>query len=361
MSASTKAHSNTAEPKPANSSGSLAFGKSVIADEAAALASLESCIGANFEQAVQLIVRCAEKGGTVLVSGMGKSGLIGAKISATLASLGIPSHCVHPSEAAHGDLGRFRESDTVIAISFSGETEEVVGLCGILRQDGLPIISITGGTAQSTGTSSLERLATVALRLGITREAGYKEDARLGDDHFVAPTCSTTATLALGDALALCAARERNFTSQDFARRHPGGALGGLLRPVTDVMRAVAGKNLPLVNCARTVNESLEEASKVARRSGALLLVDDVGKLAGIFTDGDVRRLVVKDRTALDRPIREVMTKSPRTLSDASLVRDAVQMIREHRQDEIPIVDNAGKPVGLLDVQDLIAMRLIKD
>lgn len=350
MSASTRAQSST-----------LAFAKSVIADESAALAALESSLGTNFEQAVQLIVRCAESGGTVVVSGMGKSGLIGAKISATLASLGIPSHSVHPSEAAHGDLGRFRANDTVIAISFSGETEEVVGLCGILRQDNLPIISITGGESKTTTTSSLERLATVALRLGITREAGYREDERLADDHFVAPTCSTTATLALGDALALSAARERNFTSQDFARRHPGGTLGGLLRPVTDVMRAVAGKNLPLVHCNRTVNEAIEEASKVARRSGALILIDDAGKLAGIFTDGDVRRLVVKDRSALDRPIREVMTKSPRTLSDTSLVRDAVQMIREHRQDEIPIVNDFAQPVGLLDVQDLIAMRLIKD
>lgn len=360
-SAKAQFRTNTAGSDVKSDRSTLAFGKSVIADEAAALAALEACIGSNFEQAVQLIVRCAESGGTMVVSGMGKSGLIGAKISATLASLGIPSHSVHPSEAAHGDLGRFRSCDTVIAISFSGETDEVVGLCGILRQDGLPIISITGGETKTAGTSSLERLATVALRLGITREAGFREDERLGEDHFVAPTCSTTATLALGDALALCAARERNFTSQDFARRHPGGTLGGLLRPVTDVMRAVAGKNLPLVHCNNSVKQALEDAAKVARRSGALLLVDDDGKLAGIFTDGDVRRLVVKDRTALERPIREVMTKSPRTLSDTSLVRDAVQMIREHRQDEIPIVNDAGQPVGLLDVQDLIAMRLIKD
>ena len=291
---------------------SLGLARSILADEAAALQHLASGLDDRFERAVELIVACANQGGTVLVTGLGKSGLIGAKISATMASLGIPSHVVHPSEAAHGDLGRFRSTDTVIAISFSGETDEVVGLAGILRQDGLPIISVT-------------------------------------------------ATLALGDALALCAARVRNFTSKDFARRHPGGALGGLLRPVTDVMRAVAGKNLPLIADSKPVSDALREASAIARRSGALLLVDASGRLSGLITDGDLRRLVLRDRDALDRPARDVMTKNPRTLLDAALVRDAVTMIREHRQDEIPIVDSDGRPVGLLDVQDLIAMRLIKD
>jgi arabinose-5-phosphate isomerase len=339
---------------------SLGLARSILADEAAALQHLASGLDDRFERAVDLIVACANQGGTVLVTGLGKSGLIGAKISATMASLGIPSHVVHPSEAAHGDLGRFRSTDTVIAISFSGETDEVVGLAGILRQDGLPIISVTGG-AFDRAPSSLDRLATIALRLGVTHEAGKEHDARLGEDHFVAPTCSTTATLALGDALALCAARLRNFTSQDFARRHPGGALGGLLRPVTDVMRAVAGKNLPLIPDSMAVSDALREASAIARRSGALLLVDASGRLSGLITDGDLRRLVLRDRDALDRPARDVMTKNPRTLPDAALVRDAVTMIREHRQDEIPIVDSEGRPVGLLDVQDLIAMRLIKD
>ncbi len=339
---------------------SLPFARSILIDEAAALTALAQSLDAAFAEAVDLLVGCADQGGTVLVTGLGKSGLVGAKISATLASLGIPSHSVHPSEAAHGDLGRFRGCDTVVAISFSGETEEVLGLAGILRQDGLPIISITGGPLDRAA-SSLERLATVALRLGVTHEAGKEHDARLGEDHFVAPTCSTTATLALGDALALCTARQRNFTSVDFARRHPGGALGGLLRPVTDVMRAVAGRNLPLIEQTRTVSQALTEAASVARRSGALILIDGAGNLAGILTDGDVRRLVLKDRSALDRPVMEVMTRSPRTLSEAALVRDAVAMIREHRQDEIPIVDGMGKPIGMLDVQDLIAMRLIKD
>ncbi|CAG0971662.1 arabinose-5-phosphate isomerase [Phycisphaerales bacterium] len=331
----------------------LDFARTVLRDEGCALTRLADALGPEFTRAVDLLAACADGGGTVLVSGLGKSGHIGAKISATLASLGIPSHAVHPSEAAHGDLGRFRPSDTVICISYSGETDEVVALAGVLRQDGLPIISITGGSKAEGQGNSLERLATVALRLHLDGEAGAP--------YFVAPTSSTTATLALGDALALCTARRRNFTDEDFARRHPGGALGELLRPVTEVMRFVAGKNLPLVPEASAVGDALRKAAEVGRRPGALIVVDGGGQLVGIFTDGDLRRLILRDATELARPIREVMTRAPRTLADTALVRDAVRMFREHRQDEIPVVDDGGRPAGLLDVQDLIAMRLVRD
>lgn len=341
---------------PVASAAELAFARDVLRDESVALARLADALGESFTKAVDLIVHCADAGGTVLVTGLGKSGLVGAKISATLASLGIPSHSVHPSEAAHGDLGRFRATDSVIAISFSGETDEVVNLAAILRQDGVPIISITGGgrhAVEEKDRSTLERLATIALRLGVTEEAG---------EGFVAPTTSTTATLALGDALALAAARRRNFTSEDFAKRHPGGSLGELLRPVTDILRFVAGKNLPLISQSKTVADALREANAAGRRPGAMLLVDDrTGALTGLFTDGDLRRLVLRDAGELSRPIADVMTKNPRTLPATALVRDAVRVVREFRADEIPVVDDAGKPVGILDVQDLVAMRLIKD
>lgn len=340
-----------------------AFAADVLRAEAGAIAALAGALGEPFHRAVDLLERCAESGGTVLVTGLGKSGLIGAKISATMASLGIPSHSVHPSEAAHGDLGRFRPTDTALCLSYSGETEEVVNLAAVLRQDGLPIIAITGKASKHHGIeasssegagSSLERLATVTLHLGVEREAG-------GPD-FVAPTCSTTATLALGDALALAVARRRNFTNDDFAKRHPGGSLGSLLRPVRDVLRFVAGKNVPLVPHGVSVAEALRLAAAVGRRPGAMVLIDPAdGRLAGIFTDGDLRRLVLRDPGELSRPIREVMTTHPRTLPDTALVRDAVLMIRECRQDEIPVVDDAGRPVGILDVQDLIAMRLVRD
>lgn len=330
----------------------LELARSVLIDESEAMRRLADSIGEAFTRAVDVIETCATSGGNVLVSGLGKSGLVGAKISATLASLGVPSHSVHPSEAAHGDLGRFRPTDSVICLSKSGETEEVVNLAAILRQDGLPIVSITAGSVEGNSPSSLERLSDVALHLGTQDEAG----------HAPAPTTSTTLTLAMGDALALAAASRMGFTDADFARRHPGGTLGGMLRPVTDVLRFRAGDSLPLVRDSASVGEALADAARQSdRRPGALLLIDpENGRLTGIFTDGDLRRLVLRDATELDRPIGDVMTKSPRVLPSSALVRDAVTLVREHRQDEVPVVDEHGRPVGLLDVQDLIAMKLVR-
>jgi arabinose-5-phosphate isomerase len=334
------------------------FAEGVLRAEAAAVAGLVETLGDEFFRAVELIEKCADSGGTVLVTGLGKSGLIGAKMSATLASLGIPSHAVHPSEAAHGDLGRFRPTDTVICLSYSGETDEVVNLAAVLRQDGLPIVVVTGRRHKAEDTrqkaeelSSLERLATVCLSIGAVDEAA----------EFSAPTCSTTAMLALGDALALCAARRRKFTDEDFAKRHPGGALGGLLRPLTEALRFTVGKNLPLIPETVTVLQALERAEEMGRRPGAMLIVDGAGKLAGIFTDGDLHRLILRDRGELNKPIAAVMTKRPRSLSADALVRDAVKMVRESRLDEIPVVDGEGRPVGILDVQDLVAMKLVRD
>ncbi len=326
-----------------------AFAQSVLRAEAAAVGSLVDHLGEPFHDAVAVLCACADAGGTVLVTGLGKSGLIGAKISATLASLGIPSHSVHPSEAAHGDLGRFRPTDVAICLSFSGETEEVVNLAAILKQDALPILSIT---RRSTPPSTLERLATVALTLP------FEDEAAPG---FAAPTSSTTATLALADALALAAARRRHFTTSDFHKRHPGGSLGGQLRPVTDVLRFRAGENLPLAIETASVREALTHADGTPRRPGALLIVNPAtGVLTGIFTDSDLRRLMLRDPGALDQPLANVMTRAPRTIPADALVRDALLMIREHRQDEVPVIDRDGKPVGLLDVQDLIALRLIR-
>jgi arabinose-5-phosphate isomerase len=332
----------------------LEFARRLLAAEAGAVARLEDVVGGPggaFDRAVELICRCADAGGTVLVTGLGKSGLIGQKISATLASLGVPSHFVHPAEAAHGDLGRFRPSDACVALSYSGETDEVVNLAAILRQDDLPVISVTRGSAPGGPASSLERLATVRLAIGACDDP----------DLSPAPTCSTTATLALGDALALCVARRRNFTDSDFARRHPGGSLGGLLRPVTECLRFVVGKTLNAVPDDVTVREACRLSETSVRRPGAIVLVDrSSGLLTGLFTDADLRRLVERDLGAVDGPVRAVMTRNPGTLPETALVRDAVAMVREHRRDEIPVVDASGRPVGLLDVQDLVAQRLIR-
>ncbi len=332
----------------------MEFMRRVVRAEAGAVGGLAELVGEDACRAVDVMARCVAAGGSILVAGLGKSGLIGKKISATLASLGAPSHDIHPSEAAHGDLGRIRKADCLIALSRSGETEEVVALAEILRQDGVPIISMTAGSSGGSARprNTLARLATVALSIGEAKEAS---------EELLAPTCSTTATMALGDALALALARRMRFTADDFARRHPGGTLGGLLRPVVDVLRFRAGVNLPVVNERATVRGALEEASKLGRRPGALLIVNDAGALRGILTDGDVRRLVLSDVRGLEKRIGEVMTRSPRTIEAGALVRDAVRLVREHRQDEIPVVDAEGRPVGLLDVQDLIAIKVVED
>jgi len=340
-------------PAAADRAVELDLARRVLEQEALAVSGLAADLGEPFMNAVHLLAACADSGGTVLISGLGKSGHVGTKIAATLTSLGIPSHSVHPSEAAHGDLGRFRRTDTAVCISFSGETDEVVNLAATLRQDSLPIIAITGG-APDAPASSLERLAGVTLRLGFSDEAA--------GDFSMAPTKSTTATMALGDALALCAARRRNFTHDDFARRHPGGTLGGLLRPVTEMLRTVVGRNMPLIPHTATVEEALALAESHGRRPGAILLVDPATHaLTGIFTDADLRRLFLKDPGGRSRPIETVMTRTPRSLPHTALVRDAVRMVREFRQDEIPVVDDAGRPVGILDVQDLVTMRLVQD
>jgi len=337
---------------PQQPTDELAFIARALTHESQAIARLSETVDERYTQAIDLIVACADAGGTVIVSGLGKSGHIGAKISATMASLGITSHAVHPTEAAHGDLGRFRKNDLAIGLSHSGETTELVALASILRQDKLPIIAITqGGTKDKA--SSLQRIATITLDALVTDEAG--------DGDFLAPTTSTTAALAIGDALALAVARRRSFTNEDFHARHPGGTLGSLLKPVSELIRFHTGKNLPIANQNHTVAHALQEASKTKRRPGALLITNDAGVLTGIFTDSDLRRLVLRDANELQSPLAKVMSKDPKTLTSDALAREAVAMFREYRADEIPIVDADNKPVGLLDVQDLIAMKLVEN
>ena len=304
--------------------------------------------------AIDLIDQCK---GRVVISGMGKSGLIGAKISATFASLGLPSHVLHAAEAVHGDLGRLRRDDLAILLSYSGSTEEVVNLAAILRSDDIPRIGISANS-----NTKLAKLCSAHLPLGDIIEACPLN---------LAPTASTTAMLAVGDALALAASRRLNFNEDDFHKHHPGGMLGVGLRPIVDAIRFKVGENLPVIRDDMTVNEALIQArpeSQTAslnpvkgRRSGALLLVEASGKLTGIFTDGDLRRLVIDSPAALEGPIRDVMTHAPAHLVVTDLVRDAVQLIRERRLDEIPVLDTDGRPVGLVDVQDLISLKVVNE
>jgi arabinose-5-phosphate isomerase len=326
-----------------------AFIVDALQSEAEAIAQVARGVETSERQtwraAVDLLDSCR---GHVVVAGMGKSGLIGAKISATFSSLGVPSNALHPAEAVHGDYGRVRRGDVVILLSFSGETEEVVNLAALLKADDVPRLGIS-----SRPESSLARLSTVHICVGDITEACPLN---------LAPTASTTATLAIGDALALALSRRRNFSSDDFQRKHPGGMLGVGLRPVTEVLRFRVGESLAVVRDTATVREAVDQAGRVTsnlRRTGAVVLVDDQGRLSGIYTDADLRRDVLESAQTLDRPIADVMTRRPEHLVVDDLVRDAVRLMRENRHDEIPVVDHDGRPVGLVDVQDLIALKVV--
>jgi len=296
----------------------------------------------RWADAIALLDGCT---GHVMVSGMGKSGLIGAKIAATMSSLGLPAHFMHPSEAVHGDLGRLRAGDVAILMSYSGGTEEVVNLAAILRTDGIRRVGIS-----CNHQSHLARLCDVHLAIGDVVEACPLN---------LAPTASTTAMLAMGDALALAVSRRRNFAADDFHRRHPGGALGAGLKSVTEVLRFRVGESLATVAEDCTVADALRSTGG-GRRAGALVVVDAAGRLSGIFTDGDLRRRVNElGAGLLSKRVAEVMTARPSALSSEALVRDAVQLVRERRLDEIPVVDGEGRPLGLIDVQDLVSMKVI--
>jgi arabinose-5-phosphate isomerase len=339
--ASTPAHATKAVEAEA------AFIADVLGAEADALRRLadaaRTILADDWRKAIDLLAACD---GHVVVSGMGKSGLVGAKVSATFSSLGQPSNVLHPAEAVHGDLGRVRRGDVVILLSYSGETDEVVSLASILKADRVPRLGIS-----SNHRSSLARLCDVHLSLGDLTEACPLN---------LAPTTSTTAQLAIGDALALAVARRRNFSEDDFHKAHPGGLLGVGLRPITQALRFRVGENLPVVPDTVSVGEALDQAAS-DRRAGAIVLVNDAGQLSGIFTDADFRRLMRQHPDGISRPIHEVMTRHPAHLTTDHLVRDAVQLVRERRLDEIPVLDQDGCPVGLVDVQDLIAMKVVQE
>ncbi len=316
----------------------IRYAREIIRIEAEALTQLGKHLDSEFSRAIDLFYACQ---GSVIVSGIGKAGLIGQKIAATLASTGTRSHFLHPSEAVHGDLGRVHCDDVVLLLSNSGETAEVLQLLPALRRIDVRIIAVTG-----RATSSLGCEATVVLELGPLREA-----CALG----LAPSTSTTAMLALGDALALVTSRRRGFDSNDFALFHPGGSLGRKLSSVDDFMRPldqcrVAEENL-------TVREVFVELSQPGRRSGAILLVDQQGRLVGLFTDSDLARLFeARSDEAFDQPIQSVMTARPRTVPTGSLVSDAVDILRERKLSELPVVDARSYPVGLIDITDVVGI-----
>jgi arabinose-5-phosphate isomerase len=315
----------------------LDHAREVIRAESTALDQLANRLDASFIDAVELIIHST---GRVVVTGTGKSADVGQKIAGTLNSTGTRAYFLDPTRAVHGDLGMVHPDDVALVLSYSGESEEIVRLVPPLKNATHGMIAITGNAR-----STLARHATVALVIGPLEEA-----CPLG----LAPSTSTTVTIALGDALAFVLSRMRNFGHADFARFHPAGSLGRKLLRVEALMRR--GAALRLASCDDTVREVFARARQTGRRTGAVMLVDVNGRLCGLFTDSDLARLIEQRRdAALDRPIREVMTANPYTVSPASAVTEAVELLQRHKISELPVVDETGKPVGLIDITDVIA------
>lgn len=316
----------------------LTQAKQVLEIEYKAIKDIIPKLDKNFEQAVEIISACR---GRVVVTGIGKSGLVGRKISATLASTGTPSFYLHPTEGAHGDMGMVMKGDVVLAISYSGENEELLKLVPVIKGMGLKLITMTGAAH-----SNMAKASDVILNTKVNKEAC---------PYNLAPTASTTATMALGDALAITLLQKKGFQKKDFAALHPGGMLGRkLLLRVGDIMRA--GRNNPVISRNRTVKEAL--LVMTASRLGAVNVVDTKGKLVGFFTDGDLRRHLQKDKDIIFEPISNVMTKKPFTITPDRLATEAARIMQERNFDNIPVIDAKHRPVGIIDERDLLAKGL---
>jgi arabinose-5-phosphate isomerase len=326
--------------RPSDAEETLAYARGVLEAEARAILGVTERLGDSFLHALALLRDCP---GQVVVTGMGKAGLIGQKLSSTLASTGIRSVYLHPAEAVHGDLGRVARGDVILALSNSGATEELVRLLPSFKRLGAPVIALTGDAE-----SPLARGADVVLDIGRIEEA-----CPMG----LVPTASTAALHAVGDALAMTLLRARPFGPAEYALLHPGGKLGRSVQRVFEVMRT--GPANPLVRDSAPLSEAVGVMTRTPGRPGATNVVDRAGRLVGIFTDGDLRRLVEQGRTDFTVAVREVMGKRPRCVSPEMLVLTAAAQMREARVDQFPVVDADGKAVGLLDVQDLLAARFV--
>ena len=316
----------------------LREGRAVIEQEAAALNRVAKLLDDQFCAATDRIVNCQ---GSTVITGIGKAGLIGRKIAATFSSTGTPSYFLHPAEAVHGDLGSLRSCDLLIVLSNSGETEEICRLLPAVARMQVPVIAIT-----STTHSQLAKYADVVLQLGRLKEAGL---------HGLPPSTSTTAMLAMGDALAIVAARTKGFTPNDFANCHPAGSLGRKLTPVNEIMRK--GDELRIASEEQTVRHVFSSFPATTRRTGAVMLVDSDGTLAGLFTDSDLARLLEQNQdAALDCSIAHVMTQNPFTIYPDTLLSEVVEILSEKKLSELPVIDQAGHPVGLVDITDVIGL-----
>ncbi|MCX6138011.1 MAG: KpsF/GutQ family sugar-phosphate isomerase [Ignavibacteriales bacterium] len=313
-------------------------GKSVIRIEAKAVAALEDRIDRNFARAVELIVECK---GRVIITGMGKSGIIAKKIVATMNSTGTAALFLHPSDAVHGDLGMVRDEDVVVAISKSGDTKEILQLIPMFKRIGVPIIGMLGNT-----NSPLSRLSEIVLDVSVEEEAC---------PHLMAPTTSTTVALAMGDALAVALLERRNFSENDFAMFHPGGNIGKrLLLKIEELM--VSGDLFPVVRLESSLKDTILEMT--SKRLGATCVVDAQGLLKGIVTDGDLRRLLQKTSDVSAATAEHIMTKNPKTIRKGMLAASALNEMESFNITQLVIVDEKQRPVGMVHLHDLVKAGL---
>lgn len=318
----------------------IELAKLIINQEAEVVAQVAERVG---EELVEVVGMMLELSGRVVTAGMGKAGIIAEKASATFASTGTPSIFLHPAEAVHGDLGRVEHGDLLLTFSKSGETEEVLRLLGPVKAVDVPVVAIT-----QSAESTLGKHSDLVLELGRIEEAGA---------HGLAPTASTTAMLALADALALVVMEGRKFGPEEFARFHPGGDLGRRLMKVSELMRT--DDRNPVVPSGATLLESITVMSQTPGRPGATSIVDADDKLIGFFTDGDLRRLVETGRDAIrDLPIDEVMTDNPKSISPDAFAIEVLAYLHNHKVDQMPVVDDGRHLLGFLDVQDLLDLKI---
>lgn len=312
--------------------------REVLAAEAAAISGLQERIGPEFEKAVEMLATCK---GRLVVTGMGKSGLICRKLAATFSSTGLPSLFLHPAEAIHGDLGVVVAGDLVLAISNSGETGEILRLLEMLKRLNVPLITLTGNP-----NSSLARHSEVVLDVSVTKEACPMN---------LVPTASTTAALAMGDALAMCVMEKRGFREEDFARLHPGGKLGRKLMKVSELMRT--GDAVPRVQTTTPMKDVIYEMSK--KGIGITSVLEADGRVAGVISDGDLRRHLEQDAQLLSRTAGECMTRNPKTISGEELATRALYLMEEKKITSLLIVDSAGRIQGVIHLHDLWRTELI--
>lgn len=319
------------------------FAKAIVREESDALVRVSQLLDDRFARAVDAILN-QPPGARIVVSGMGKAGFVAMKISATLASIGCPSFFLHPADAVHGDLGRFSKNDIALLLSNSGETSEIVRLLPMLKQHGSCVICITSDSA-----STLGRHSDIVIETGKLKEAGP-----LG----LAPTTSTTVMMALGDALSMTLVQQRGFTREEFAAFHPGGDLGRSLMLVSEIMRG--GDAHCVVHESLETRKALHAITETKGRPGAAAVIDDAGTLVGVFTDGNLRRCLEHDTAFLNKPIGQVCSRSPITIRPEQLAQEASRIIQERKIDQLLVVDGAQKPVGLIDIQDLLACGMIR-